>query len=67
MDKIQQAFSSFEFDHKSFYCHVVFFLQRTETFHKVFNADDVEVIGMCVSLFMATTTKLQKTNLKEEE
>ena len=44
-----------------------FFLQRTETFHKVFNADDVEVIGMCVSLFMATTTKVQKTNLKEEE
>ena len=43
-------------------------MQRTETFHKVFDADDVEVIILeCVSLFMATTTKLQKTNLREEE
>ena len=35
------------FDHKSFfYCHCGFSLQRTETFHKVFDADDY-YIGMC--------------------
>ena len=57
------------FDHKSFfYCHCGFSLQRTETFHKVFDADDVEVIILeCVSLFMATTTKLQKTNLERRK
>ena len=45
-----------------------FSLQRTETFHKVFNADDVKFFNYWnVSLFMATTTKLQKTNLREEE
>ena len=57
------------FDHKSFfYCHCGFSLQRTETFHKVFDADDVEVIILeCVSLFMATTTKLQKTNLEQRK
>ena len=51
-----------------FYCHCGFSLQRTETFHKVFDADDVEVIILeCVSLFMATTTKLQKTNLERRK
>ena len=34
----------------------------------MFDADDVEVIILeCVSLFMATTTKLQKTNLERRK
>ena len=34
----------------------------------MFDADDVEVIILeCVSLFMATTTKLQKTNLEQRK
>ena len=58
------------FDHKSFfYCHCGFSLQRTETFHKVFDADDdVEVIyiGMCV-IIHGNNNKITKNKPREEE
>ena len=54
------------FDHKSFfYCHCGFSLQRTETFHKVFDADDY-YIGMCV-IIHGNNNKITKNKPRAEE